>query len=222
MKYFEQFPNFLYTFDDPSLNNFEQVTDIFARVRMLDSVINNISVYYTYDVSDGDTPDGIASKYYSDPDRAWIILFTNKVIDPYFDWPLNQDELEQLMVNNYGSISNALITTDHIEKQTFITTKKYQSSNTQYYTSLLSNSVIAIDGSGILPTVNTPVIQIGSNTVVNFSDGSSVDTSTLLVWISVYDQINKTNDANRTIKLIQPGYVQQIENELQNLLTNNG
>jgi len=218
MKYFEQFPNFLYTFDDPSLNNFQQVTDIFTRVRMLDSVINNISVYYTYDVNDGDTPDGIASKYYNDPDRSWIILFTNKIIDPYFQWPLDQNALEQVMINNYGSVANAQITTDHIEKQTVVISTKYQSSNIQTYVCSIPNTVVSIDGSSILPTVNTPVIHVGSNNIVTFSDGSSVDTSVVLTWVSAYDQIIQNNEANRTIKLIQPGYVQQIETELQNLL----
>jgi len=218
MKYFEQFPNFLYTFDDPALNNFQQVTDIFTRVRMLDSIINNISVYYTYDITEGDTPDGIASKYYNDPDRAWIILFTNKIVDPYFQWPLNQDALDQLIINNYGSVANSQITTDHIEKQTVVISTKYQTSNIQTYVCSIPNTVLSIDGSTTLPTVNTPVIQVGSNNVVIFDDGSIVDTSIVLTWISAYDQIVKINEENRTIKLIQPGYVQQIETELQNLL----
>jgi hypothetical protein len=218
MKYFEQFPQILYTFSDPSLNDFQQVTDIFTRVRMLDSIISNISVYYTYDVKDGDTPDSIASKYYSDPNRAWIILFTNKIIDPYFQWPMNQDSLETLMINNYGSVANTQITTDHIEKQLIITSTKFQSSNTQIYTSVISNSVISIDGSNVLPTLDNPIIQVGANSVAIFDDGTKVDKSVLLVWISTYEQIINTNESYRSIKLIQPGYIQQIETELQNLL----
>jgi hypothetical protein len=219
MKYFEQFPNFLYTFDDPSLNNFQQVTDVFKRVRMLESIIDNIALFYTYDVKDSDTPDGIASKYYNDSNRSWIILFTNKIIDPYFQWPLNQDELEQLMINNYGSVSNSQITLDHIEKQTIVISTKSQSSNVQTYVSILPNTVISIDGSSTFPTINTPIIQVGSNSVVTFQDGTKVDTSVVLVWVSAYDNLINQNESNRTIKLVQPGYVSQIETELQNLLS---
>jgi hypothetical protein len=219
MKYFETFPNFLYTFDDPSLNNFQQVTDIFKRVSMLDSIINNISLYYTYDVKDGDTPDGIAFKYYKDPNRAWIVLFTNKIIDPYFEWPLQQNELDQLMVNNYGSVANAQIILDHIEKQTLVISTKFQSSNVQTYTSILSNTVVAIDGSRTFPTINTPIIQVGANSIVTFSDGTKVDTSVVLTWVSVHDNLIQQNESHRTIRLVQPGYVPQIESELQNLLS---
>ena len=219
MAYFDLFPQLLYTMDDPAQNKFKQVVDIFCRVRMLDSIINNISVYFTYQVKDSDTPEIIASKYYNDATRHWIILFTNRILDPYFQWPLNQDEFQQYINNKYGSSANALSTIDHYEKRTNVTIIQNYQQTTNVYVSVIGTDVMSIDGISTFPNIANPIIQITSNNTVSFSDGSIVDTSSQLVAVDAYTNAVMNNDTLRNIKLVKADFVQQIEAELQQLLS---
>jgi hypothetical protein len=216
--YFQNMPSIYYTFD-PNLINFDQVKNIFTRVKMLDSIINNIDVYYTYQVKDSDTPQNIAYKYYGSAERYWIILFTNQIIDPYYQWPLNLDVFNQTIINNFGDQTQAMTQLDHIEKQTTVTSVNNGISNQQTYTILIDPQVINFDGipSTAFPTISNPVVQIGANTVVTFPDGTVTTTSVRYVAVSSYDQFLADNEALRTIKLVKKDYVDQIETELKSL-----
>lgn len=220
MSYFDNFPTLLYTFDN-NLVEFKQVVNIFVRLKFLDSIINNVALFDQYDIKDGDTPWGIAYKLYSDPMKYWIVLYANIYLDPYYQWPLTVDQFNQNMTDQFGGIANAQGTLHHIEKHTnMITTINYQQTiNT--YVSIISANVVSVDGSTDLPTIEHPLIQVGSNNVVTFNDNgaiSTVDTSVQLLAVSNYDYCNNQNEANRTIKLIDPTYVPQIEAEFLALL----
>jgi hypothetical protein len=175
-------------------------------------------VFYKYPVKDSDTPESIASKYYNDPTRHWIILYTNQIIDPYFQWPLSQEKFEQNLIDNFGSIANSQSTLHHYEKRTNVTTSFNYSIQTNTYVSLVGTDVISVDGTKVFPTINNPVIQLGANNVVSFPNGSLVDTSSQLVAVSNYDQFNNVNESHRTINIIKVDYVNQIEQELKQLL----
>lgn len=217
MSYFDRFPQFLYTFDDPALGNFKQCVNIFMRIEMMKAVLDNLAVFYTYPVKDSDTPEIIAAKYYNDPTRHWIVLFCNQIIDPYFEWPLSEPNFEVWINENFGSIANAQATLHHIEKHTnVITTVNYQQTM-NVYTSVITSNVSSVDGSTTFPTINNPVIQVGANNVVNFPDGSSVDTSVQLLWISNYQQFFNQNESNRNIKLIDSGFVNALETQFNQL-----
>jgi len=148
-----------------------------------------------------------------------MVLYANQIIDPYYGWPIDQNELEAQLISNFGSVVAAQATIHHYEKHTnVIVTKNYQVSlNT--YVSLIDTSVIAVDGSMVLPTIDNPVIQTGSNTMVSFPDGSIVDTSVQLYAISNYQAYINQNEANRNIQLVQNQFANEIDIELQQLLS---
>ncbi|MGH7745757.1 MAG: baseplate wedge protein 53 [Candidatus Dormibacteria bacterium] len=216
--YFDAFPQLLYTFDDPSLGNFEKVVNIFVRVKMLDSILNNLALFHTYNIKDSDTPEIIAAKYYNDATRHWMVLFANQIIDPYYQWPLNQANFNQNIIDQFGSAANALSTIDHYEKHTnVVTTLNYQVTvNT--YISIINTNVTEVDGSSTFPTIVLPIIQVGANNVVNFSDGSIVDTSVQLYAITQYQNAQNVNESHRNIKLLSVDYANQIEAEFNKLL----
>lgn len=217
MKYFENFPSLYYTFDT-SNPEFKAVTDIFTRVKMMDDLITNISVYYNYQMKDSDTIESIAHKYYKDPNRHWIIMFTNTILDPYFQLPLNQDVLEKKIEANYGTLANAQAHVHHVEKRT--TNAVAKSGLVTYNTtvSIIDNGVISVDGFTSLPTTANPVISMGANTSVTFSDGTVVTVADDLVAVSNYDYEVGQNEDHRNIKLVRKEFVEQIENELKKLL----
>lgn len=82
-------------------------TNIFARVKLDDSIINDASIYYPYEVKEGERPDHIANNYYNDPTLDWLVYFSNRLLDPYFEWPMAQQEFHKFIDDKYGSIQNA-------------------------------------------------------------------------------------------------------------------
>ena len=85
-----------------------EVRNITQRTAFLNTVYNNPVFYYPYDIAQGERPDIIANRYYSDQYLSWLLYMSNKVIDPYHDWYLDQTTFEEFIVKKYGSLANAL------------------------------------------------------------------------------------------------------------------
>ena len=45
--------------------------------------------------------------YYDNPDYVWLIGLTNKIVDPYYDFPISDDNINTLVIKKYGSIAKA-------------------------------------------------------------------------------------------------------------------
>lgn len=216
--FFDNFPGIYYTLDDPSKLQYKQAVNIFVRTAMLQNVLNVSNLFYQYYIKDGDTPESLAAKYYNDPTTHWIILYTNQILDPYYQWPLNLVELYAQMASNFGSVATAQVTLDHIEKHTnIIITQNYQQ-NSNVYISTLANNVISVDGFSTFPTANNPIIQLGSNNIVNIG-AAQIDTSTQLYWISAYQEYINRNESNRNISVLKVDYVPQVVAQLKQLLS---
>ena len=71
-----------------------------------------------YVVDDGDTPDQVAFNYYDSSSYAWLVLMSNEILDPYFQWPLSQYNFDQWIKKKYGSIAAAQATNMHCEHKT--------------------------------------------------------------------------------------------------------
>lgn len=221
MQFFQQFPSIQYTFDAAN-NSFQVVTNVFARVKFLDSILANTLIYYPYSIQDGDTPWSIADKYYDDPQRDWIVMFANQIVDPYFDWPLTQNDLNNNLIVKYGSLANAQATLDHVEEQIQITTTLNGISNT-YWSNTTQNAAFTYNfATGAvsafpLPNVGNPPIPLGTVTFTA-PDGSVVVEVTQLVAIDAYTAAINTNESKRQIKLLDKQYVSIVENQLTTLL----
>lgn len=99
-KYFEKFQ--IINYANTAVRNITQ------RATVLTSVYNSPVLYYPYDIQQGERPDNIADRYYKDEYQGWIIHLTNKVIDPYYDWYLDQATFEDFIVKKYGSYVDAV------------------------------------------------------------------------------------------------------------------
>jgi len=97
-KYFKYFPKSIYSTDSVLV---DVVTNIVARYAFQQSFKDNTSVFYDYDIQDSDTPEIIASKFYNSPERHWVVLMMNNIVDPQFDWPLKQDTLIKYINSKY-------------------------------------------------------------------------------------------------------------------------
>jgi len=99
MRYFSNFPVTNYA------NNL--VKNIFTRVRISDNITDYSHVFYPYENKEKERMDMIAYDYYEDQYNDWIIYFTNKIIDPYYDLYLSQEDFDNYIIQKYGSITKA-------------------------------------------------------------------------------------------------------------------
>lgn len=93
-----------------------EITNITLRFKINELLRNKNVVMYTYDVQDGERPDIIAYKYYNDATLDWVILLTNNIIDPQFEWPLDDRSFERYMRKKYGSLEAAKRTNHSYEQ----------------------------------------------------------------------------------------------------------
>lgn len=82
--------------------------DITQRTTFVNSVYNDPLLYYPYDVAQSERPDSIAGRYYGDEYMAWLLYLSNKVIDPYYDWYLDQSTFNEFVAKKYGSLARAM------------------------------------------------------------------------------------------------------------------
>lgn len=201
MKYFDSLPLISVT---DSAGNSQLYRNLMARLSVIPSLFNDPLLYYTYDIQEGDTPEIVAHKYYGDTYRYWIVLFSNQMLDPQWDWPLNTSAFQKYITEKY----------DALGIDPYSTTKEYQKLITQQ--SSTTGEVI----------VNSVTIsQQEYDSFVAYSDTLTFPTEQLSVSVTrnvqtYYDYELEKNESKRNIKLLNKRYVGQIEDEFKKLVNN--
>lgn len=199
MKYFDTLPKIV-VYDNNGVATI--ATNLLARCSIIPQILQNPMVFYKYDIQDGDTPEIIAYKYYGDSYRYWIVLFSNQILDPQWEWPLNYKEFDDYINDKY--VSNNIDpygTIDHYEK--VVTT-------TDLTTGTVTTNTIIVD-------------ETTYNTILNTSATYAVPTGNVTVTISknavsIYQNELNLNEAKRSINLLNTNYVNTLETQLKNLL----
>jgi len=78
----------------------QSVVDILRRFVIHVKIREKSAIFYNYDIQDGDRPDVIAHKYYGDSKYDWVVLLTNKMLDPNYDWPLGYENFRKFIIDN--------------------------------------------------------------------------------------------------------------------------
>ena len=112
--YFSRFPEMLYNFPIGGKDKVIVVRDITVNVRILKKVLENISLYDTYDVVEGETPEIVSAKLYGSSEYHWALMLANQRFDYLNDWPMTFAALEQYCIDKYGSLES-IYQTHHYE-----------------------------------------------------------------------------------------------------------
>tara|TARA_B100000795_G_C22628343_1_gene371616 strand:- start:116 stop:643 length:528 start_codon:yes stop_codon:yes gene_type:complete len=99
--YFSSFPTIPY--DSVGNGDFKMVTNLLKRVSIRSKVKANVSVFDTYDVKEGETPEMIADKLYDDSQLHWIVLMMNNITDRYHQWPKNNNQFLAFIRDKYDN-----------------------------------------------------------------------------------------------------------------------
>jgi len=204
-KFFNYFPKTVYSLDNT--NNVDAVTSIVSRFSFENSFRDNTSVYYEYNIQDSDTPEIIASKFYGDSEKHWVVLMLNQIIDPQFDWPLDQRTIISFITEKYSanaSVGQSGINWAQANIHSYykVETRTTNSTNTELQTKL------QIDA-------NTYANVAATTTNLTLEDGNSITIKVSKETKSYYDYEVEQNETKRTIKLLKPEFVSPIEDELR-------
>jgi len=212
-RFFNYFPKTVYT-ANTNTSGLDTVTNIIARFGFEKTLKENSSAFYKYSVQDSDTPEIIAAKYYDNPERHWIVLMFNDIIDPQFDWPLRYENFIKFVDTKYTA-NGAANTTVQSGLAWAMSVNNVQS----YYKIVTRTN---IDNESIVET-----IQVDANTYVNVATSSSSvtlqsgDVITQTVTKSkktYYDYEMEENESKREITLLKPEFVSQIEKEFKKII----
>lgn len=106
--YFKKFPTIYYTLREKNVDVFKVVTDITTNVRIRKQALSNITVWESYDIREGETPEIIAEKFYKDATLHWTIMLANNRYNVYNDFPLSYTELMLFVDKKYPALQNQI------------------------------------------------------------------------------------------------------------------
>lgn len=98
--YFAKFPVISY--------NSTNTRNISERTRIIHTQAVDPDNYYTITLPQDDTrADNLAYSLYGDPFLDWELWLNNNMVDPYYNWHLNQKEFKDYINDTYGSVAFA-------------------------------------------------------------------------------------------------------------------
>ena len=203
-KYFNYFPSTVYTNSDSS-SSVDIVTNIIARFSFEESLKQNSSLFYSYEIQDGETPEIVASKYYGSPEKHWIVLMFNDIIDPQYDWPLDQRTIIKFINDKYsanGATHNPP-QSGLVWAQDITNIKAYYKTVTRLSSKPTKNQIVEKIEIDANTYTNLPV----TTTTYTLQDGSKITQTVSKFAQTYYDYEVEANDNKRKIKLLKAEYV---------------
>ena len=205
MKFFRSFPNLV--------SNNEFLTNLLVRTDLLPSLSQNLSLFYKYEMQDGDTPEIIASKYYNDPYRYWLFLYSNNIMDPQWDLVLSTKLFDVYLESKYKDI--ATLNNQTVLEYTQTTVKYYYKNITTFdeYSKTTSSDDYQIDYETYLELPESQTF------VVLLDNGFTSTIITSKFEQNIYDHELQLNENKRTVKIMDVAYAKDMENQMTSLLS---
>jgi hypothetical protein len=203
-KYFNFFPKTLYSLSNKSTSA-DSITNIIARFGFESTLKENSNIYYPYDIQDGDTPETIANKYYGSPERHWVVLLFNDIIDPQYDWPLDQRTIIKYINDKYTANGSANVTPQTGLAWSQSNTKSYYKVVTRVTNNATKNTIkekIELDA-------NTYANVVISNSTKTLQSGTVIVETVSKETETYYDYEVNLNESKRRIRLLRSEIVSQ-------------
>ena len=85
-------------------NNGLLLTNLLERLSIPAKILDQTVLFLDYYIQDDDTsPEIVADKLYDDISLHWLILLSNSMNDPFFDWPLTTSKFELWVADKYDA-----------------------------------------------------------------------------------------------------------------------
>lgn len=208
MFYFNTLPKIL----TPDQNgNYILMTNLLSRATLVEELQNNPMLFYKYNIQDGDTPEIIAEKYYDDAYKYWIILYSNQIMDPIWNWPLPYSQFLDFIDNKYATDANAEGKTPFEYTQTTVYAYEKIITTLDGFSGTKTEKIIPLNLESYNSLVET------SNTYT-LPDGLTCTMSITKRTVSLYDYEFNLNEGKREIKVMNKNFVNQMEQQLKTVM----
>lgn len=208
MYYFKTLPKII----TPDENGYPiLMTNLLARASMIQELLNNTMQFYEYAIQDGDTPEIVADKYYGDPFKYWIVLFSNQILDPVWEWPLTYATFLEYLDAKYATEAQDAGKTPFEYTQTTVYEYKKVVTTTDVYTrteTIKEVSITQEEYNTLVESTETYAIPGGTSCIVAI-------TKTI---VTLYDYEEQLNESRRQIKLLNSTYAGEMERQLKVLM----
>lgn len=195
---FELYPSLQYTLDNGETKQI--VTDIFRRVILSKEFQDNVSYFEEYDIVDGESPEEVSYKFYDTTTLHWLVLMTNNIIDPHFEWPLSEGNLLKQVESKYGSEKNIFTINRAVNKKGYQVETYFLLAEESTHKNPVRLILEGIDDTGI----NTPISYKEINVSTDFQSNFEVE--------------QLKNESYRRIKILKPYIIQDILSSYSTIL----
>jgi hypothetical protein len=228
--YFKSFPYTYYSLDDAS--TVQVVTNITNRVTISEEVKTNLGLFDEYDIKDGETPELVANKFYSNSELHWLVLHYNDIVDPRFDWPMDTNNLNRYIIGKYAD-ANA---THHFEDANgnytngnafIISSNAFTNFNVNDAITNNTNNGIGYiteknSSSNVRITITTGGFKTGDQIVKtsNTSNRANITSTVILSGTPVTNFAfeDELNESKRRIKILKASYLDAVVNDFKKKL----
>ncbi len=107
MSYFGYLPELQYNITGSKYGEKYTARDIFIRNLIKQNVVENAVEFEKHTIGDGERPDTTSYILYGSVKYDWILFLTNQMFNPYFDWPLSNQDFTKMIKGKYGSVERA-------------------------------------------------------------------------------------------------------------------
>ena len=214
-KYFNYFPKTFYS-SNTKTSGLDEITNITARFGFEQSLKENSSAFYKYDLQEGDTPEIVAAKFYESPERHWIVLMFNDIYDPQYDWPLQYSTFieyvdKKYSANNYADTANTSVTGLSWAMNVNNVHAYYKVVTRTNFDNISITEKLEVDA-------NTWANVAATTTSYTLQDGSTITQTITKEKQSYYDYENELNESKRSINLLKPEFVSAVEKEFKRVI----
>ena len=172
-------PDLLYNFSSKPLDpDFLVVKNIWRRAQILTEYKAQVSLFVEDQVGDGERPEDVAVRLYSNPFYNWTILVINDITDYYAQWPRSVTQIQDFINQKYD---NAQATKHHV-------TTEVKDSN---------NNIIVPAGK-----------VVASNFQVAYYNGSTTVTANPVVSITNAMYETEINSRKQAIQVVKPDLIE--------------
>jgi hypothetical protein len=208
MYYFKALPKII----TPDQNGYPiLMTNLLARASMVQNLLNNPMQFYEYAIQEGDTPEIVADKYYGDPFKYWIVLFSNQFLDPVWEWPMSYATFLKYIDTKYATEADDAGQTPFEYTNTIVYEYKKVITTTDAYTETETVKEVSITQSDYNALTE-------STTTYNIPDGTSCIVSITKKIVTLYDYEEQLNESRRQIKVLNNTFAGEMENQLKTLM----
>jgi hypothetical protein len=207
MAFFNRLPNVEYDLKPLVFPFSEQeyalAKNFFRRYKLSDGSFNYTTLFKEYVMTDEDRPDILSNKFYQNSDYDWIILITNNIINTYFDLPVKEAYLYDMVNEAYATSSGS---------QTYPADRIHH-----YETYEIKNSsgkTVLRGGVKVEKSFYDSAFKYFNNGAILSLPGNQVSKP-----VTNYEYEKDLNDQKRKIYILRPEFVQEFISQYEEGMT---